>query len=210
MNKLVVWFVLIAVAVIAVVGAYWALDLRWRPRTITKNQAEIVALLEQSGWVSPGLDGPRLYMVGFRDCPGCAAFKKDALPKLVEAGVETRVIEFARRDRNGLEQSTAAERATVAELWINRSWTLMQRWDASPVEAWTAQGLPPADGDMARTAVVNAGRDMVDKLEPLLKANGVSAGTPILVWWSKDGVMHGCSCGSEAGYRHALKDFGAK
>ena len=210
MNKLVVWFVLIAVAVVVTVGGYWWLDLRWRPKTITKNQAEIVALLEPSGWVSPGLDGPKLYMIGFRDCPSCIAFKKDALPKLVQAGVDTRVIEFARRDRNGLEQSTAAERATVAELWINRSWTLMQRWDASPPEAWTAAGIPPADGDIARTAVVDAGRDMVDKLEPLLRANGVRFGTPVLIWWSKDGVMHGCSCGSERGWRHALKDLGAR
>ena len=209
MNKLVVWFVLIAVAVVVGVGLYWQFDLRWRPRTITKNQAEIVALLEQSGWVSPGLGGPRLYMVGFRDCPNCAAFKKDALPKLVEAGVDTRVIEFAWRDRNGQAQSTAAERATVAELWINRSWTLMQKWDATPTAAWTAPGIPPADGDMARTAVVEAGRDMVDKLEPLLKANGIRFGTPLLVWWSKDGVMHGCACGSEAGWKHALKDLGA-
>lgn len=210
MNKLVVWFVLIAVAVVVAVGAYWQLDLRWRPKTITRNQAEIVALLEPSGWVSPGLDGPKLYMVGFRECSNCIAFKTDALPKLVEAGVEVRVIEFARRDRNGLEQSTAAERATVAELWINRSWALMRRWDAKPVEAWTAQGIPPADGDIARTAVVNAGRDMVDKLTPLLKANGISFGTPVLIWWSKDGVMHGCSCGGPSGWRYALKDLGAK
>lgn len=210
MNKLVVWFVLIAVAVIVAVGAYWWLDLRWRPKAITKNQAEIAALLEQSGWVSPGLGGPKLYMVGFRACPNCIAFKTDALPKLVEAGVDTRVIEFAWRDRNGLAQSTSAERSTVAELWINRSWTLMQRWDASPVAAWTAQGIPPADGDMARTAVVEAGRDMVDKLRPLLKANSISFGTPVLIWWSKDGVMHGCSCGSPSGWRYALKDLGAR
>lgn len=209
MNKLVVWFVLIAVVVIVAVGAYWQLDLRWRPKTITKNQAEIAALLEQSGWVSPGLTGPKLYMVGFRECSSCIRFKTEALPKLQKAGVDTRIIEFARRDRNGLAQSTPAERATVAELWINRSWTLMERWDATPVEAWTAQGVPPADGDMARTAVVEAGRAMVDKLTPLLKANGVSLGTPILIWWSQDGVMHGCSCGSPSGWRFALKDLGA-
>ena len=41
MNKLVVWFVLIALAVVVAVGAYWWLDLRWRPKTITRNQAEL-------------------------------------------------------------------------------------------------------------------------------------------------------------------------
>ncbi len=210
MNKLVAWFVLIALAVVVAVGAYWWFDLRWKPRTITKNQAEIAALLEQSGWVSPGLTGPKLYMVGFRACPNCAAVKAELFPKLHEAGVDTRVIVFTWPDRNGQSQSTAPERTTVAELWINRSWPLMERWDASPIESWTAQGIPPADGDIARTAVIEAGRGMVDKLTPLLRANGIKFGTPLLIWWSQDGVMHGCACSSPASYKAVLRDLGAK
>lgn len=210
MNKLVVWFVLIALAVIVAVGGYWWVDLRWRPKTITRNQAEIAALLEQSGWVSTGLSGPKLYMVGFRACPSCARAKLELLPKLHKAGVDTRVIMFAWPDRNGQAQSTPAERATVAELWINRSWPLLERWDATPIEAWTAPGIPPADGDMARTAVVEAGRGMVDRLTPLLKANGIGFGAPVLIWWSKDGVMHGCACGSPASWRFVRKDLGAE
>lgn len=210
MKKLVVWFVLLSVAAIVAVGAYWWLDLRWRPRTITRHQAEIAKILDESGWVSPGLTGPRLYMIGFRACANCIRFKAEELPGLHEAGVDTRVIEFAWPDRNGLAQSTAAERATVAELWINRSWALMERWDATPIEAWTAPGVPPADGDMARTAVVDAGRAMVERLTPLLKDNGIAFGTPVLIWWDKEGVMYGCSCGSEAGWRFALRDLEAK
>lgn len=209
MKKLVIWFVLLAVVAVVAVGAYWQLDLRWRPKTITRHQAEIAKILDGAGWVSPGLTGPKLYMIGFRSCPNCIQTKAELLPALQKAGVDTRVIMFARRDVNGLAQSTPAERATIAELWLNRSWALMERWDKAPIDAWTAEGLPPADGDMARTAVVDAGRAMVERLTPLLRDNGIGFGTPVLVWWSSDGVMHGCSCGSQASYRFVLKDLGA-
>jgi hypothetical protein len=209
-KKLVIWFVLLSVALIGAVVAYWMLDLRWRPKTITANQAEITRILEQSGWVSPGLTGPKIYMIGFRACSNCIQTKADLLPDLRKAGVDTRVIEFVRRDANGVEQSTPAERATVAELWTNRSWRLMEQWDAAPIDGWTAPGIPPADGDIARTAVVEASRDMVDQLRPLLKANGIGFGTPVMIWWTRDGTMHGCSCGSRASWRFIRKDLGAE
>ena len=44
---------LVAIVVIAAVGAgawaYWNYDLRWRPKTITRNQAEITKILETAG-----------------------------------------------------------------------------------------------------------------------------------------------------------------
>lgn len=209
MNKLIIWFVLIAVVVIGAVGTYWWFDLRWRPKTITRHQAEIAQILEQAGWVSPGLTGPKLYMVGFRSCPDCVRLKAEEFPKFHKAGVDTRVIEIARGEYNGVMKSTPVERTTVAELWINRSWPLLERWDAVPVDAWTAEGLPPADGDMARTAVVVAGRDMVDKLRPLLKDNGVTFAYPLLVWWTKDGVMRGCACEKRETYRFVRRELGA-
>lgn len=209
MNKLVVWFVLSALTVVVAVGAYWWFDLRWRPKTITKHQAEIAQILEQAGWVSPGLTGPKLYMVGFRSCPDCVRLKAEEFPKFHKAGVDTRVIEIARGEYNGVMKSTPVERTTVAELWINRSWPLLESWDAVPVDAWTAQGLAPADGDMARTAVVQAGRDMVDKLKPLLKDNGVDFAYPLLVWWTKDGVMRSCACEKRETYRFVRKELGA-
>jgi hypothetical protein len=138
---------LVAIVVIAAVGAgawaYWNYDLRWRPKTITRNQAEIAKILETAGWVSPGLKGPKLYMVSFRTCPDCVRFKSEEYPGLHKAGVDTRLIEIARADRNGVPKSTPAERATVAEMWVNRSWALSEAWDATPVEAWTAAGHRP-------------------------------------------------------------------
>ncbi|OZA58251.1 MAG: hypothetical protein B7X78_09005, partial [Sphingomonadales bacterium 39-62-4] len=184
-------------------------ELRWRPKTVTKHQAEIAKILQESGWVSPGLTGPKLYMVSYRDCPECVRFKAEAFPALHKAGVDTRVIEIARADENGAPKSTPVERATVAELWVNRSWALAQRWNATPVAAWTAPGVKPADGDIARTAVIEAGRANVEKLAPLLKDNGVGSGWPLMVWWTKDGQMRACACEAPQTNRIVRKDLGA-
>ena len=55
MKKLIVWLVAAAVALVLAFGLYWQFELRGRPKTITKNQAEIAKILDQAGWVSPGL-----------------------------------------------------------------------------------------------------------------------------------------------------------
>jgi hypothetical protein len=210
MKNLGRWLVLVAVIVAVGAGlwAYWNFELRWRPKTITKNEAEITRILESSGWVSPGLSGSKLYMVSFRTCPDCVRFKHEEYPDLHKANVDTRLIEIARADRNGVPKSTPAERATVAELWANRSWALSERWDATPVEAWKATGIAPADGDVARTAVIEAGRKSVEDLRPLLKANGVNFAYPLLVWWTKDGKMKACACEKRETYRFVRKDLG--
>jgi hypothetical protein len=185
------WLLAILIVIVVLGGGFlwWKTDLRWRPKTITKNQAEITKVLEGAGWVSPNLAGPKMYMVSFRSCPDCVVFKKEYFPRLHAAQVDTRLIEFARRDYNGLPKSTPVERATVAELWVNRSWALSERWDATPIDAWKAQGIPPADGDVARTAVIEAGRASVDSLKALLKPSGVTLAYPTLIWWNKNGEI---------------------
>ncbi|MDP3491383.1 MAG: hypothetical protein Q8R71_14715 [Phenylobacterium sp.] len=210
MKNIRLWAILALVVVVAGVGAfaYWNHELRWRPTTMTKHQAEIARLLEGSGWVSPGVQGRAVYMVSFRSCPDCLRFKAEQFPDLHAAGVDTRVIEVARREVNGLERSTPAERATVAELWLNRDWSLFERWVSVPVSAWTAPGIPPADGDTARTAVVEAGRTMVDELIPLLKDNGVNFAYPLLVWWDQEGQMKACACERRETYRFLREDLG--
>lgn len=212
MKRFQLWAVLVLIAAVAGGGgwAWWNYDLRWRPKTITRHQDEIARILETSGWVSPGKTGPKLYMVSFRTCPDCVRYMAEEFPLLQAAEVDTRVIEIARRDYNGVPKSTAAERATVAELWLNRSWALLQRWEATPAEAWTGAGIAPADGDMARTAVVEAGRKMVDDLQPLLKANGIDFAYPTLIWWTKDGKMRGCACEKRETYRYVRQELGLK
>jgi hypothetical protein len=202
------------ILVVAIIGAggwaYWNYDLRWRPKTIARNQAEIAKILEQSGWVSPGNKGQKLYMVSYRTCTDCIRFEKEEFPKLHEAGVDTRVILIARADKNGVENSTAPERATVAELWANRSWPLMERWTAGNPDNWTAPGVPKADGDTGRMALIEAGRKLVEDLRPLTKKNGINFAYPLLVWWDKDGNMRGCACERAETYRFVERELGAR
>ena len=204
------WFLTLVVfgAIGGGVFEYWNIDLRWRPHAITQDQPEIGKILKGSGWVSPGLSGPVLYMIAYRDCDACNRYADTEFAKLHADGVDTRVILVARDDVNGVSKSTAAERSTVAELWFNRSWALYQRWAAAPVETWTAPGIPPADGDVARSAVVEVGRDMVDRLTPLLKDNGIDFAYPTLVWWTKDGAMQGCACDNPKSYPFVRKGLG--
>jgi hypothetical protein len=211
MRRLQAWALMIAFLAIIGGGLYlwWRLDLRWRPHAIDKNQDEIGKILDGADWVSPGLTGPKLYVIAYRDCTACNRFQQAAFPGLQKAGVDTRVIVIARADENGQPRSTAAERSTVAELWMNRNWGLYQRWMAGPSNAWTAPGLPVADNDIARSAVVEVGRDVVGKLRPLLKANGVDFGYPLLIWWAKDGKMEACACRAPQSWSHAVKDLAA-
>ncbi len=201
---------LVLTVVIAALYAWWRFDLRWRPETIDRDVAQITKILEQSGWVSPGLGGPKLYVIGYHDCAACTAFKGQELPGLQEASVDTRLIEIGRADDKGVPQSTLVERSTVAELWVNRSWALSQRWDAAAPGAWKAESITPADTDVARSAVVEAGRKMAADLAPLLKANGIAAGYPILIWWDKEGRMRGCACDKPEMYRYVRSELGAK
>lgn len=188
--------------------AYWNYYARWRPVTIVKDQAEIEKLLQAAGFAAPGRTGPALYMITYRACAACARYQREEFPKLAEANVDTRVIVFARPDREGASQSTAAERATVAELWINRDWNLLLQWMATPRKEWTAPEVRPADGDIARTAVVDASRQFVDKLTPLLKGNGLGTEYPLLIWRDREGYLKACACADRRSYAFIRHDLG--
>jgi len=211
MRRFVILLALAGILVVAaaVVFLSWDLDWRWRPTTIARNQTEIAQTLEQSGWVSPHLTGPKLYVLAYRGCQACQQFEQAAFPKLQAAQVDTRVIMVARADRNGQSLSTPAERATVAELWLGRSWKLFQQWSLADPHGWAAPGIAPADGDAARTAVVEAGRTLVASIAPLLRANGVRFDYPLLVWWTKDGHMRACACTAPQSWSHVEKELGA-
>ena len=95
----------------------------------------------------------------------------------------------------------------MAQVWLTHDWKLLQRWEAAP--AARNAGIPPADGDMARSAVIEAGRKMVDDLTPLMKANGVKFSYPLLVWWDGKGRMRACACDRPETYRFVRRELGA-
>jgi hypothetical protein len=211
MQRFKLWGSVALIAAVIAVGVWatWNFELRWRPKSITRHQVEITQLLEHSGWVSPGLTGKKLYMLSFRSCPDCIRFRTEEFPRLHAANVDTRVIMVARRDKNGLAKSTPVERATVAQLWLTRDWKLLEAWESVPVDAWKAPGIAPADGDMARMAVVESGRSTVDRLRPLLRDNGINLAYPTLVWWNAKGEMRACACEKRQTYRFVRRELGA-
>jgi hypothetical protein len=194
-------------------GGYWAyfnFYARFQPVTITKNQADIERLLAEGDWVSPGRTGPALYMVAYRDCQACTDYMRDEFPKLAVANVDTRVIVFARADREGLQQSTPIERATVAELWINRDWNLFAKWMSTPRRDWSAEGIKPAEKDWARRAVVASTRDYVNQLFPLVKSSGLSDDYPLLIWRDHDGFLKACACTDSRSFHFIRADLGVE
>lgn len=213
MRRFFVWSALAAFVGLLLAGggywAYWNFYARFQPVTITRNQADIQRLLDEASWVSSGGGGQALYVVGYRDSGSTQRYEREETEKLRAAGVETRIILFARADREGLTQSTAAERATIAELWLTRDWTLYQRWTATPARSWTAAGIPQADGNLARSAVVDASRQFVVQLTDLLRDAGVQTRYPLVLWRDREGFLKACACDDPRSWAFIRDDVGA-
>ena len=156
--------------------------------TLGANAAEIVSMFEGAPWVHRGLNGPTLYVVSFRSCPTCLAFKEAELAGLESAGVDVRWIVYARRDREGRERSSSAERAVQAELWLTRDWHLFEDWYAvDPATYYATADLPPAaDDDPERTSAVEEARAFVDRLSALYTDEGIDLYIPTLLWQEAD------------------------
>lgn len=213
MRRFLVWTVLTAIVGLLLAGgaywAYWSLYARFQPVTITQNQGEIQRLLDASPYVSANSGGTPLYIVGYRDSASTQRYAGAEADRLRAAGIEPRIVLFARPDREGLAQSTAAERATVAELWLNRDWSLYERWLATPAANWTAAGLPAADGNLTRTAIVDGGRDFAERLGGLLEDAGVPTRYPLVVWRDPQGFLKACACSDSRAWPFIRDDLGA-
>ncbi|HWQ85169.1 hypothetical protein [Brevundimonas sp.] len=213
MRRFFVWSALAAlIGLVLAIGGFWAYQhfyARFQPVTVQRNQASIQRLLDESSWISAGGGGQPLYIIGYRDSAAMQRYELEEAPKLRAAGVEVRIIVFARPDREGLAQSTAAERATVAELWLTRDWTLYQRWTATPVRNWTAAGIPAADGNLARGAVVEAGRDFVASLAGKLNEEGLQTRYPLVIWRDREGFMKACACSDSRSWVFIRDDLDA-
>jgi hypothetical protein len=211
-RKVLLWAMALVVIIPALIGTgywiWWDQYKRFAPVTVTRNQAEIQALLDKAGYVSPGRGPQAIYVITHRNCDTCRAFQEQEFPKFDAAGVDTRVIVFARPDDQGLRRSTAAERSTIAELWLTRSWPIYQAWFMSSDANWKATGLPVADNDFARSAVVDATRNYVSQMSTLLSANNVRVAYPLVIWRDQNNMLKVCACGDEKAYHFIREDLG--
>jgi hypothetical protein len=154
------------------------------PQTVEIDAEELADALLNGPWVSPGLKGRILYKVGYRSCPDCIAYERSEFAALHNAGVDTRVLLFARR-----KSSTAEERAVIAELACTRNWQIYTRWMEDVEQAYYYHyGIPPApDTDPKRAACLEWGRTASDRVEAVLINNGRAMETPALFWQNDDG-----------------------
>ncbi|WP_443748886.1 hypothetical protein [Asticcacaulis solisilvae] len=210
-RKILLWAMALVVIIPALIGTgyyiYWDQFQRWAPVTITRNQAEIQALLDKVDYVSPGRNGPPIYFITYRSCAQCRAFEEQEFPKYDAAGIDTRVIVYALPDNQGLHRSSAVERSTIAELWISRKWEIYQAWFSSSDANWRATGLPVADNDFARDAVVQASRNFLTQLQPYLAANNVRVSYPLVIWRDQNNMLKVCSCSDERAFHFIREDL---
>lgn len=187
------------------VWAWWSLSGQYQPKVVRRDAAEVQRLLDAAPWMSDGAGGEPIYVVGYRDAAALRRFQREMHPQLSAAGADVRVLVFARPDRDGAPQSTAAERATAAELWLSRDWTLYRRWLSTPARNWTAAGLPSTDADPVRAEALAAARGFVDRLTGRLKTSGVEARYPLILWRDREDRLKACAC-SDARSWAALGD----
>ena len=86
---------------------------------------------------------------------------------------------------------------------------LYQRWTATPVNNWTAAGIPSADGNLARGAVVDAGRDFVGQLSRNLSEAGLQTRYPLIIWRDREGFMKACACSDARSWAFIRDDLDA-
>lgn len=213
MRRFLIWSALAVVIGLAIAGggywAYWNFYARFQPVTVTRNQTEIQRLLDEASWISGGGGGEPLYLIGYRDSASFQRYQRDEANRLRAGGVEMRVVVFARPDREGAPQSTPTERSTIAELWLSRDWSLYERWLATPSRNWTAAGVPAADGNLARSAVVEASREFTTRLNDLLRDAGVPTGYPLVIWRDREGFLKACACSDSRSWVFVRDDVGA-
>ncbi len=212
MRRFLIWTLLAAIVGVLLaaggVWAYWSTYARFQPVTITRNQAEIQRLLDAAPYVSAERGGVPIWIVGYRDSAATQAYAGLEADRLRAGGIEPRIVLFARPDRDGVAQSTAAERATIAELWLSRDWSLYERWMATSSANWTAAGLPAADGNRIRSAVVEGSREFSIRLSELLKGAGVSTRWPLVLWRDPQGFLKACACSDRRAWPFIEDDLG--
>jgi hypothetical protein len=213
MRRFLIWSGLsVVIGLVLAVGGYLAYDhfyARFQPVTIARNQGEIQRLLDEASWVSPGGGDQPLYIIGYRDSVPTQTYEQQEADKLRAGGVDVRVLMYARPDKEGAPQSTAAERSTIAELWLNRDWNLYRRWTSGPSPDWTAQDIAPADNSLARTAVVEASRQFIDRLDALMRDAGVKPTWPLVIWRDREGFLKACACGDSRSWAFIRDDLNA-
>lgn len=179
-----------------------------RPAVVTERVDELARALEAADWVSPGLEGPVLYQVGFRACPDCIEFKAAAFEDLHAAGVDTRVILYA--PKSGRYEAGDPEKATLAELARTSDWALYEAWHefANPAGFYEMRG-DPAPLSAADEAAILKGRETRDLVAEIMAAHGWGMEVPAMFWRDDAGRWRVYMSSHPRGMDHVRRAMGA-
>jgi hypothetical protein len=163
---------LTAAAGLLLAFALWDLGQRRAaaPAVMAVEKTALVEALEDAPYISSGGTGPTLWVVTATDCPACRAFERRILPKLLDRGIEARVILVAGREAGG------GESKLVAAFAKQRDWTTLNAWMAGRSE--TVSYLEPA----ATEGFVEWGRASFERIDAALRRNGQQLAAPALFW----------------------------
>lgn len=148
----------------------------------------VQALLEGAAWTSLGPRRSVLWVVGGRRSPDLGRFVRERAPRLAAEGVEVRYVPTAPAD------APEADRALVAELWLNRDLALYRRW----IDGVAA---PPQTADVFRDAVAQAARAFSADLAAAL--GRAETDEALFVWRDGSGVLQVCACAAADRWRAA-------
>jgi len=211
-RKTIVWAMAAVIIVPLVFGIgywlWWDQVARFQPNLINRDQETFQSLLDRSGAASPNLPGPTITIITHRACKACRLYEETEARDLRAQGINTRIIVIAPADDQGLSQSSAVERTTVAEIWWTRDFGLYQKWFETPDSQWNPKTIPAADNDLARTAVVNAGRLFVSEIGSVLRTNGVRMSYPLVIWRDKSNRLKVCTCTDKRSFNAIRQDLG--
>ncbi len=141
------------------------------PVVLAVEKAALEEALNEAPWISSGEGAPILWVLSEPGCAPCRRLETEILPKLVDRGVQARVIVAAPRAKQ------ADEAGAVAALAQARDWLALTAWTAGRAVPG-ARALEPA----AEEGYLEWGRASRDRLSNAVGRNGLTLRTPALFW----------------------------
>ncbi len=177
----------LALALVALAWGFYELGARRdaAPEVIAVDKADLEEALYESPWISSGglglgdegraasdEEGVILWVVAAPNCEPCRRFERGAMGRLIDAGVEVRIIVTAPRSMS-TQTETARE---IAALTKDRDWTALDLWLQGKDEALSPMDAAEADG------MLEWGRQSQERIADVLQRNDLTLKAPALFW----------------------------
>lgn len=194
--------VCLAVAMAAFAAAGWSLwDLRSHllaePMVVAVDRAALPAALEDAPYIASG-DGADVWVLVTPDCPKCRALENGTVARLVEAGVDVRLVIVAPRGAD-FDDATLVR---VAGLAAERDWDVYLKCFTQAAATCQPRALEPA----AREGYLEWGRAAIDRVAAVADANDSKLTYPA-IFWRRGKEWRAIMGADPRGLGHLTRDF---